>query len=34
MRFLMLICRDETIAFSPEDRGKIGLQVQAWVTGW
>lgn len=32
MRFLMLICRDESIAFSVEDRGQIGPQVQAWVT--
>ncbi len=32
MRFLMLICRDESIAFSFEDRGRIGPQVQAWVT--
>jgi len=32
MRFLMLICRDESIAFSSEDRGRIGPQVQAWVT--
>ena len=32
MRFLMLICRDQSIAFSSEDRGAIGSQVQAWVT--
>lgn len=32
MRFLMLVCRDESIAFSPEDRGTIGLQVQAWAS--
>ncbi len=32
MRFLMLVCRDESIAFSPEDRGTIGSQVQAWVS--
>ena len=32
MRFLMLICRDESIPFSAEDRGRIGSQVQAWVT--
>ncbi len=31
MRFLMLVCRDESIPFSPEDRGTIGPQVQAWV---
>lgn len=28
----MLVCRDESIAFSPEDRGTVGLQVQAWVS--
>jgi hypothetical protein len=32
MRFLMLVCRDESIAFSPEDRGTIGLRVQGWVS--
>jgi hypothetical protein len=32
MRFLMLVCRDESIAFTPEDRHKIGPQVQAWVS--
>jgi hypothetical protein len=32
MRFLMLVCRDESIAFSPADRGAIGPQVQAWVS--
>jgi hypothetical protein len=32
MRFLMLVCRDESIAFSPADRGRIGPQVQAWVS--
>lgn len=31
MKFLMLVCRDESIEFRPEDRGKIGAQVQAWV---
>jgi hypothetical protein len=31
MRFLMMVCRDESIAFSPEDRGTIGPQVQTWV---
>jgi hypothetical protein len=28
----MLVCRDESIAFSPADRGRIGSQVQAWVS--
>jgi hypothetical protein len=32
MRFLMLVRRDESIAFSSEDRGTIGVQVQAWVS--
>ncbi len=32
MRFLMLVCRDESIAFGPEDRGTIGSQVEAWVS--
>ncbi len=32
MRFLMLVCRDVSIAFSSEDRGTIGAQVQDWVT--
>jgi hypothetical protein len=32
MKFLMLVCRDESIAFSPEDRQNIGPQVQAWVS--
>ena len=32
MRFLMLVCRDESIAFSSEDRGRIGPQVAAWVS--
>jgi hypothetical protein len=32
MRFLMLICRDASIALSHEQRAKIGPEVQAWVT--
>lgn len=32
MRFLMLVCRDESIEFSAEDRGMIGPRVQAWVS--
>jgi hypothetical protein len=32
MRFLMLVCRDESIAFSAADRATIGPQVQAWVS--
>ncbi len=32
MRYLMLVCRDESIAFSAADRGKIGPQVQTWVS--
>ena len=32
MKFLMLVCRDESIEFTPEDRQTIGPQVQAWVS--
>jgi hypothetical protein len=32
MKFLMLVCRDESIEFTPEDRRNIGPQVQAWVS--
>jgi hypothetical protein len=32
MKFLMLVCRDESIAFSPEDRQNIGPQVLVWVS--
>ena len=32
MRFLMLVCRDESIAFTPEDRQNIGPEVGAWVS--
>jgi hypothetical protein len=32
MKFLMLVCRDESIALSATDRGAIGPQVQAWVS--
>jgi hypothetical protein len=31
MRFLMLVCRDQSIEFTTEDRRSIGPQVQAWV---
>ena len=31
MRFLMLVCRDESITFSDDDRRTIGPQVGAWV---
>jgi hypothetical protein len=31
MRVLMLVCRDESIDFTPEDRQRIGPEVQAWV---
>ena len=27
----MLVCRDESIEFSSQDRGTIGPRVQAWV---
>ena len=32
MRFLMLVCRDESIEFTAEDRQGIGPEVQAWVS--
>jgi hypothetical protein len=32
MKFLMLVCRDESIPFTPEDRQRIGPDVQAWVS--
>lgn len=31
MRFLMLVCRDESIEFTPEQRAAIGPAVEAWV---
>lgn len=31
MRFLMLVCRDESIAFGPDERAAIGPAVEAWV---
>jgi hypothetical protein len=32
MRFLMLVCRDTSIAFTAEERRSIGPEVEAWVT--
>jgi hypothetical protein len=32
MKFLMLVCRDESIEFAHEDQQNIGPQVQAWVS--
>lgn len=32
MRLLMLVCRDESIGFSPQQRASIGPEVEAWVT--
>jgi hypothetical protein len=32
MKVLMLVCRDEKIEFTPEDRRNIGPEVQAWVS--
>jgi hypothetical protein len=32
MRFLTLVCRDESIEFPPEQRTSIGSEVQAWVS--
>lgn len=31
MRYLMFVCRDRSIEFSPDDRAKIGPDVEAWV---
>jgi hypothetical protein len=31
MTFLMLVCRDATIALGPEERAEIGPAVEAWV---
>lgn len=32
VRFLMLVCRDESIKFNPQQRSSIGAEVQAWVS--
>lgn len=32
MKLLMLVCRDQSIEFTVEDRQNIGPQVQAWVS--
>lgn len=31
MKFLMLVCRDQSIEFTAEDRQSFGPRVQAWV---
>ena len=31
MRYAMLVCRDPSIALSPEQRSTIGPEVEAWV---
>lgn len=31
MRYLMFVCRDSSIEFRPEDRARIGPDVEAWV---
>jgi hypothetical protein len=31
MKYLMFVCRDRSIEFSPEDRARIGPDVEAWV---
>ena len=31
MKYMLLVCRDETIELSPEQRGTIGPEVEAWV---
>ena len=32
MRYLLLICVDEDVRLSPEDRARMGPDTQAWVT--
>jgi hypothetical protein len=32
MRFLMLVCRDSSIALTGEDRRSVGPEVEAWVS--
>jgi hypothetical protein len=32
MNFLMLVCRDEAIGFGPEQRARIGPEIEAWVS--
>jgi hypothetical protein len=32
MKFLMLVCHDDSIAFAPQDSGNIASQVQEWVS--
>lgn len=31
MKYLMFVCRDKSIEFSPQDRARIGPDVEAWV---
>jgi hypothetical protein len=31
MRYMLLVCRDKAIELSPEQRGTIGPEVEAWV---
>src|ERR1700733_4631073 len=32
MKFLMLVCRDQSIEFTPGDRQNVGPGVEAWVS--
>ena len=32
MRFLMLVCRDEAIELTPEERASMGSHVAEWVS--
>jgi hypothetical protein len=32
MRFMLLICRDENITLTPEQRAAIGPATEAWIT--
>ncbi len=31
MKYMLLVCRDKSIELSPEERGTIGPEVEAWV---
>ncbi len=31
MKYVMLVCRDKAIELTPEERGTIGPEVEAWV---
>ena len=31
MKYMMLVCRDESVELSPEERAQIGSATEAWV---